>query len=111
MTTLAYTALVGAVLLSVAVPFFWVTPAPEHWPAILGIGFLGAISQFCLIKAYQAAPAAVVAPFSYSNMIWATFYGYVVFGDLPDLYTVVGAVILIASGIYIFHREQIRARR
>jgi drug/metabolite transporter (DMT)-like permease len=58
-----------------------------------------------MIKAYEEAPAATVVPFSYVNLLWATLFGYILFSDLPDLWTVSGACIIAGSGLYIFHRE------
>jgi|TARA_R110002072_G_scaffold517_13_gene3201 drug/metabolite transporter (DMT)-like permease len=108
LTTLLYTALVGTLLSSLIVPVYWLTPDLKGWTIMVSLGFFGGVSQFCLIKAFQAAPASSVAPFSYSNMIWATLFGYIIFDDLPDFWTVIGAVILISSGLYIFHREHLR---
>lgn len=107
MTTLAYSALVGAVIMSIGMPFFWVTPDLLGWIMMIAVGLIGGISHFCLIKAYEA-PAAVVAPFAYSNIVWAVVFGLVIWGDLPDIWTLVGAAILVASGLYVFHREQVR---
>jgi drug/metabolite transporter (DMT)-like permease len=58
-----------------------------------------------LIRAFRTAPASVVAPFSYSSLLWATLFGFVLFGDLPDGWTLAGAALIIGSGLYIFHRE------
>ncbi|WP_282606857.1 DMT family transporter [Pelagibius sp. Alg239-R121] len=110
LTTLAYTALVGAVVMCFVAPFNWQSPDTNGWLLMILIGFLGGISQFTLIKAFQSAPAAAVTPFSYSSLIWATFYGFIVFGDLPDQPTVAGALIIAASGLYIFHRENLKKR-
>ncbi|MGM0560406.1 MAG: DMT family transporter [Pseudomonadota bacterium] len=106
MTTLTYSALVGMIVMFFVVPFFWTTPDFWGWVGLISIGAIGGASHFCIIKAYQAAAAAVVAPFNYSNILWATFYGFLLFGDLPDGFTVLGAAILIASGLYVFYREQ-----
>jgi drug/metabolite transporter (DMT)-like permease len=108
LTTLSYTALVGAVIMCFIAPFNWQTPDLTGWLLMILIGFLGGVSQFTLIKAFQSATAATVTPFSYSSLIWATLYGFLVFGDLPDRWTVAGAVIIAASGLYIFHRENLR---
>ena len=108
LTTLVYTALVGAVVMCVVVPFDWKTPDTSGWLFMILIGFLGGVSQFTLIKAFQAAPATTVTPFSYSSLIWATLYGFLVFGDLPDAWTIIGAIVIAASGLYIFHRENLK---
>ncbi len=106
LTTLFYTALLGAVVLSIAVPFFWRAPTPAHWALMAAMGACGGIGHLCLIQAFRAAPASVVAPFAYSNLLWATLAGFLVFGELPERLTIVGAVIIAASGLYILYRER-----
>ena len=64
-----------------------------------------------LIKAVTAAPVSVVSPYLYSGMIWAVLLGYVVFGDFPDAWTIAGGGLIVASGLYVFHREQMAARQ
>ena len=110
LTTLIYTPLVGALASSVALLFFWVAPDLEGWLLMALMGTLGVASQFGIIKAFEAAPAATVSPFMYSILIWAGIYGIAVFGDIPDAWTLLGAAIIVASGLYIFHREQLRGR-
>ena len=107
-TTLLYTGLAGAVGTSLAVPTVWTPIAIGDWPLFASLGVFGCLGHFTLIKAFQSAPATVVAPFSYASLIWAIIFGYVVFGDLPDLWTLVGAAIIAAGGLYILHREQTR---
>ena len=107
-TTLLYTALAGTVGASLAVPLVWTPIASGDWPLFAALGVFGCLGHFTLIKAFQSAPATVVAPFSYASIIWAILYGFLFFGDLPDLWTLVGASIIAAGGLYILHREQIR---
>jgi len=107
-TTLLYTGLAGAVGTSLAVPTVWTPIAIGDWPLFASLGVFGCLGHFTLIKAFQSAPATVVAPFSYASLIWAIVFGYVVFGDLPDLWTLVGATIIATGGLYILHREQTR---
>lgn len=106
LTTLLYSASIGALVTSVAVPFYWLAPAPGDWLLFMLLGLLGGIGHFAMIKSLTSAPAAVVVPFTYSNMIWATLYGFILFAELPDMWTVAGAAIIAGSGLYIFHREQ-----
>ena len=108
LTTLLYSVSVGVPVTTLALPFFWVTPDLKGWLLMAGLGLLGGVSHFTLIKAFQASTVGTVAPFSYSNLIWATLLGYLVFDDLPDKWTVIGAIILVGSGLYIFHRERVR---
>ena len=111
LTTLFYTASLSTVLTSAVVPFFWVAPDLQGWVIMVTVGILGGIGHFALIKAVTAAPPVAVAPFSYSSVIWATLFGFLVFGDLPDYWTVIGAAVIIASGLYIYHRERLHNRK
>lgn len=111
MTSLVYTALLGAVFASLAVPFFWQTPDLEGWILMALVGLGGGLGHFTLIKAFEAAPAAVIVPFGYTSIVWATLFGYIIFGDIPDLPTFAGAGIIILSGLYVFHRERQAERR
>ncbi|MDA0996847.1 MAG: DMT family transporter [Proteobacteria bacterium] len=109
-TTLLYTALVGAVLASVAAPVEWVAPSPTEWALMVCMGTFGALGHFTLIKAFQSATPSALAPFTYTGLIWATLLGYLIFANLPDGYTALGAAIIIGSGLYIFRREQQAAK-
>lgn len=100
--------LTGLVATSAVLPFFWQTPTLIHLAFLLAAACLGAAAHFLLIKAYQAAPASVVAPFSYSELIWAAVLGFAVFGDVPELTTVVGGAVLAASGLYLLRRARAR---
>ena len=109
--SLFYTAFVGAGLVTAIVPFFWRNPVEtEHWLMLGALGAIGGLSHYMLIKAFEFAPVAVLAPISYTSLPWNTLFGYWVFGDLPDRWTVIGASILITTGIYILYREGVQAR-
>jgi drug/metabolite transporter (DMT)-like permease len=104
--TMLYTAtLVGLVTTSVALPFFWQMPSLEQLLFLLAAACLGAMAHFLLIKAYQMAPASVVAPFSYSELIWASVLGFAAFGDVPTATTLIGGAVLAASGLYLLKRQ------
>ncbi len=109
-TTLLYTALVGAVLATLVAPIEWVTPTSAEWGLMVGMGTFGAFGHFTLIRAFQSAPPSALMPFAYSGLIWATLFGYLVFANLPDGFTILGAIIIATSGFYIFHREQLAAK-
>ena len=109
-TTLLYTGLVGAAVSSMAAPMVWIAPTPVEWGLMVGMGTFGALGHFTLIRAFQSAPPSALMPFAYSGLVWATLFGYVVFSNLPDGYTIIGAAIITGSGIYIFHREQRAAK-
>lgn len=101
LTTLFYTPAAGLVVLSVAVPFVWTVPARGDVLLMAFMGGVGALGHFMLIKAYETAEASSLAPFSYVLIVSATFFGYAVFGDVPDGWTILGALIVIGSGVYI----------
>ncbi|MDJ0630292.1 MAG: DMT family transporter [Rhodobacter sp.] len=110
MTSLLYTAAFGAVILSFVVPFFWVAPDPLSILFMLAIGTIGALGHFCLIRALMAAEASTIAPFSYVGLLFATLWGMAVFGEYPDGYTYLGALVIVLAGIYVWHRETRVAR-
>ncbi len=106
-TTLFYTALVGTVVFAVPTAQQWVMPATlGHWAIFVFIGMAGGIGHLCLIRALRSAPASVVAPFTYGGLVWSTIYGLVLFSELPGVWTYLGAALIIAAGLYIFHRER-----
>jgi drug/metabolite transporter (DMT)-like permease len=111
MTSLFYTGITGALAMSLVVPFVWQPVAAFDWLLFVFAGIAGGIGHLCLIRAFRQAPASVVAPFSYSSLLWATGFGYVLFGNLPDAWTLSGAALIIGSGLYIFHREQTLKRQ
>ena len=109
-TTMAYSSILGAVLLTPALPFFWVWPENSViWLLMAATGLFGAIGHWMLILAHRRAPAAILAPFIYTEIIWMTLLGFTVFGDVPQLWTLLGAAIVIASGLYLWYRERMRA--
>jgi len=105
-TTVAYTALTASVLLTVPLPFIWESPTTALELVLLtSMAVMAAAAEILVIKALDVADAVVVAPVHYSILIWGTVYGYLVFNQLPDLWTWVGALIIVATGIYTLHRE------
>lgn len=105
-----YSNLVCIAATGVLLPFVWVTPDWTDLGLFLGCGLLNGIAFLMMIVGYQRAPAAVVAPFQYTQMLWGMLAGYLVWGDLPDEAMLVGGSIVIASGLYILHREAFRRR-
>lgn len=106
MTSLFYTGIVGAIAMTIVVPFYWQSPSAFAWLLLVLLGVAGSLGHLCLIRALRLAPASTVVPFSYTALIWATLYGYVLFASLPDRYTLLGAALIMGSGLYIFYREQ-----
>lgn len=78
-TSLFYTAAFGAIILSLIVPFFWLKPNPLAAVLMMILGSIGALAHFCLFRAYMAAEASVIAPFSYAGLLFATFWGMLIF--------------------------------
>jgi drug/metabolite transporter (DMT)-like permease len=107
-TTMAYSSLTGLAILTALVPFVWVTPS---WTAVaLGI-FIGVAStagQWIVVLAYRYGDASVLAPFSYTQLLWVSILGFFIFGEVPDIWTITGAAFIVASGLYIAHRERVR---
>jgi len=111
-TTVAYTATAAILILSVPVPFFWKWPATGiDFAAFAGMAICAGLGELLVIRALQVAHAVVLAPVHYTLIVWGTFYGWLLFDVLPDFWTIVGAAIIVATGLYIMHRERVLARR
>jgi drug/metabolite transporter (DMT)-like permease len=107
-TTTVYSALSGVVLLTPFLPFFWVWPeSPLVWLMLALIGFFGGFGHWLLVLAHARTPAPILAPFVYTQIIWMTGLGYLVFADIPGPFTLGGACIVIASGLYLWYRERV----
>ncbi|MCA6111851.1 DMT family transporter [Bradyrhizobium cenepequi] len=107
-TTMTYSAIVGFAILSLMVPFAWVTPT---WQDILFgvvVGVASTAGQWIVVLAFRYADASVLAPFSYTQLLWVSILGYLVFGEVPDAWTITGAAFIVASGLYTAHRERVR---
>jgi drug/metabolite transporter (DMT)-like permease len=110
-TTMFYTSLYGAILVSPLLFFYWTTPQTLLvWSLLIGLGLLGAFGHWLLILAHRHAPASVLAPFFYAQIIGATVFSLTVFGETPDRWTVVGGGIVISSGLYLLYRERVRQK-
>lgn len=107
-TTMAYSAIVGFLIMSVLVPFYWVTPNWQQIALGVAIGVSSTVGHWIVVKAFRYADASVLAPFSYVQLVWVTLLGFFVFGEVPDAFTFGGAAIIIASGLYTAHRERVR---
>lgn len=111
-TTVAYTSIVAFSIVSLTLPFVWVTPSgTKMLLIILGLTLSAAVGEVLIIRALDIAQSVVLAPSHYTLILWSTFYGYVLFNDLPDLWTVLGCSIIIASGIYTTYREYILSKK
>jgi drug/metabolite transporter (DMT)-like permease len=111
-TTAAHTMVVALVVSTIAIPFFWTTPASLFDLLVfVAVGVSGALAHIGLIKAFEYAEVSLVAPFDYGQLIGATLLGYLIFAELPDLWTWVGAAIIVVSGLYVARREAVLKRR
>jgi drug/metabolite transporter (DMT)-like permease len=109
-TSMAFTSVVCTALASLALPLFWVPIASADLPGFALIGLFGTIAQLCIIRAFTLAEASSVAPFAYAGILFATVWGILFFDNYPDRWTVVGALVIVAAGLYVWHREARTAR-
>ena len=104
-TTVTYTALSASFLISLALPFVWQMPTNmQQWLLLIGLAIVTGVAEVFVIKALEVAEAAAVAPIHYTIIIWATLYGYLVFNHLPDMWTVLGTLVIVGAGIYTLQR-------
>ena len=107
-TTMTYSSIAGLCILSAMVPFVWVAPT---WHDILFgilIGVASTAGQWIVVLAFRYADASVLAPFSYTQLLWVSILGFLVFGEVPGIWTIIGAAFIVASGLYTAHRERVR---
>jgi drug/metabolite transporter (DMT)-like permease len=100
-TTLAWTLAVGLIAATPVALATWVTLTPTAWLLSLSLGIVFGLSQLLLVRAFSHAPANVLAPFSYVQIIAATLFGFIAFDDVPDLWTIIGIALVIAAGAYV----------
>ena len=108
-TGLVWVFAVGLVCSTFALPAGWQAPTPALWPWLVVMGLAGFATHVIVSQALRLAPATLLAPFFYTQIVWMTLSGIVLFGNWPDNRTLLGASIIIASGIYVWHRERVRA--
>ena len=100
---------VGGTLLLGALwaPFTWVAPSPRDWALLSLFGVVSILALACVNLSLKLAAASIVVPYQYTIIVWAAVLGYAVFGDVPDVFTLIGAAVIIVAGLYIFWREQL----
>ena len=104
---IVYTALIPAIALAVPALSVWVWPTDWiSWALMLATGIFGGVGHWLLIKAHQTAPASTLAPFMYTQIVWMVALGWLLFADIPTVWTVLGASIIIGSGLYLLYREE-----
>ncbi|MEM6388058.1 MAG: DMT family transporter [Pseudomonadota bacterium] len=109
-TTIVYTAIVSITLLSVPAFAVWTRPTGQEWVLLGLVAVVAAVAEICVIKALELAMAVIVAPMQYTLILWGTFYGFVVFGQFPDVWTWVGAAVIVVTGLYTLRREYVVSR-
>jgi len=107
-TTMTYSSIAGLFILSALVPFVWVTPTWHDIAFGILIGVASTAGQWIVVLAFRYADASVLAPFSYTQLLWVSVLGFFIFGEVPDAYTITGAAFIVASGLYTAHRERVR---
>ena len=106
-TSLLHGTLWGAVFALPATAFNFEMPSGWQWPVLIFAGFCGSFGHYLLIAAHRLAPASLLAPYSYTQILWMMLLGLILFGQVPDGWTLAGAAIVIGSGLYVFHRERV----
>lgn len=109
-TIVFYFTLGGVAIGLVGSAFHWVTPDPATMGLLVVAGLIGGVGQLFLTEALRQAPIGVIAPFDYTQLVWASLLGLVIWGELPHPLTLIGAAVVAASGVYILHRELRRFR-
>jgi drug/metabolite transporter (DMT)-like permease len=107
-TTMTYSAIAGVCILFALVPLVWVQPSWHDIFFGIVIGIASTAGQWIVVLAFRYADASVLAPFSYTQLLWVSILGFLVFGEVPDVWTVTGAGFIVASGLYTAHRERLR---
>lgn len=105
-TSFLYTTIIGALIATPAVPMFWTTPGWTELSLMVLLGCLGSFGHYLLVRALFVAEAGLLAPFGYLGIVFAIMYSMLVFGHYPDLYTYLGALVIVLSGVYAWYRER-----
>ena len=105
-TSLFYSAIFGAICYSIYIAFYWNPMSSNAILLTIIIGLFGTAGHICLIRALSIGEASLVAPFIYTNLLFTTTWGFVLFGNLPDFWTIVGALIIVVAGIYVSARDR-----
>ena len=110
-TTIVYSAFAGSAVLTLTLPWVWTWPSdPKVWALLAALAVLAGIAEALVFRALEIAEAVVVTPLHYTTIVWASVWGFLVFGQFPDGWTWVGTAIIIATGLYTVHRERLAAK-
>lgn len=103
--SLLYAGLLGTIVLTLALPFFWTTPSFWQWALLVLVGTLGAGGHLLMTQALQLAEASKMAPFTYVKLVWAMLASFALFGDVPAVATVVGSAVIVTSGLLLYRLD------
>jgi drug/metabolite transporter (DMT)-like permease len=106
-TSLFYSAIFGAICYSIYIVFHWSPMSSNALLLTIIIGLFGTAGHMCLIRALTLGEASLVAPFIYTNLLFTTIWGLVLFGNFPDFWTIAGALIIVAAGVYVWARDRV----
>jgi drug/metabolite transporter (DMT)-like permease len=107
-TIILWSPLVGVTVLSLAAPFYWTWPDTMTWIGLLAVAVFSGASNGLRIRSLLYAPASVLAPFGYAEIVGGTIAGFLIFGTFPDGWSWAGIAVIIGSGLYVWHRERVR---
>jgi drug/metabolite transporter (DMT)-like permease len=110
-TTIFYTGLAGLALMAPLLPWIWTAPAsPQVWGMLVAVGLFGTAGHWLLVLAHARAPASLLAPLIYTQILWSVLLGYCVFGDVPGAWTLLGALIIVGSGLVLIAEDTLIRR-
>lgn len=109
-TSVLWSATIGTVVTTATLPFFWQPIAPGDLWAFALLGLFGTVAQALIIRAFAVAEASAIAPFGYTGLVWAGLWGWLFWGMIPDAWTIAGAALIVAAGLYVWAREAQVAR-
>lgn len=109
--TMVYATLVPLVITAAMLPWYWQTPALEHLPYFIGLGFFGGLAMTLITQGFRIGIASVVAPFDYTGLIWATVFGWLIWGEIPSSLSVLGGLVIAVCGIYLAWEQARIGRR
>ena len=104
-TSLFWTSTVGVIVMTCIVPFVWKSPDLASWGIMVAMGALFGFGHYLLIRAFEVTAVSTLSPFQYTQIVWVTIISVIIFKQIPDNYSILGTAIVIASGLYVWHRE------
>ncbi|WP_422236135.1 DMT family transporter [Methylorubrum rhodinum] len=111
-TTIFYTGLAGLALMAPLLPWIWTAPDSwQVWGMLVAVGLFGTAGHWLLVLAHARAPASLLAPLIYTQILWSVLFGYGLFGDVPGAWTLVGALVIVASGLVLIAEDAVARRR